>query len=848
MTTIDVDVDAIRDALNFIPARDRDLWVRIGMAVKSELGDDGFDLWSEWSQSDDSYEPRAAKSVWKSINANGRVTIRTLFHEAQRYGWRGRAVSETRLLTHPSQSMPAVRPPGSGADDDHAPRERAETAGKARALLEIAVPARSDHPYLQRKMIHAIDALREIDVKAARTILGYSPQSGGMELLGRLLVAPVMQGSKVSTVELIDEAGRKSALAGRGTKSAGYWPAQSMPDGDGNGITILIGEGIATVLTAKQATGHLAVASLSSGNLRPVAGVIRARYPIARIIVIADLVKSTGMPEEHARNAAAATSGLLAVPSFPEGRQADQKDMNDLAAISGLHAVAEAIVRAMPVPDETDATPPSLPEGWVPPQPLTVRVAAEPYPVDALPPLIGAAVEEVHGFVKAPVVLVASSAIAALSVAAQAHVNVARAEQLQGPVGVYVLTIADSGERKTTCDGFFTAAIREYQGEQLALLQADVDRFKAEHAAWNASREGLLAAIRESSKSGKPTAELRGRLEELQAEEPKPPRVPKILLADETPESLAWTLANGWPAAGILSSEAGVVFGAHGMGRDSAMRNMSFLNILWDGGTHSVGRRTSESFIVRGARLTVALQVQEPTLREFFAKSGVLARGSGFLARFLVAWPESTQGQRMFEEAPPTWPHLSAFNRRIAELLNRPVPISEDGSLQPDMLKFSPDAKAAWIEYHDEIEQMLGSGGELFDVRDVASKAADNAARLAALFHMFAHGPFGAIDHDTFKSASIIAAWHLNEARRFFGELALPPELSDAARLDSWVIEHCQREKVESVPKNHVRQHGPLRDGARLDAAIRELANLDRLRLTTGSKPLMIYLNPELLG
>ena len=49
---------------------------------------------------------------------------------------------------------------------------------------------------------------------------------------------------------------------------------------------------------------------------------------------------------------------------------------------------------------------------------------------------------------------------------------------------------------------------------------------------------------------------------------------------------------------------------------------------------------------MRGARLTVALQVQEPTLREFFTRSGALARGTGFLARFLVAWPESTQGQR----------------------------------------------------------------------------------------------------------------------------------------------------------------------------------------------------------
>jgi putative DNA primase/helicase len=88
----------------------------------------------------------------------------------------------------------------------------------------------------------------------------------------------------------------------------------------------------------------------------------------------------------------------------------------------------------------------------------------------------------------------------------------------------------------------------------------------------------------------------------------------------------------------------------------------------------------------------------------------------------------------------------------------------------------------------------------------------------------------------------------LNEARRFFGELALPVELADAARLDSWLIEHCQKGRTHFVGKNHVRQHGPLRDGARLDAAIRELAELDRLRLEKSGKRLTIHLNPALVG
>lgn len=485
---------------------------------------------------------------------------------------------------------------------------------------------------------------------------------------------------------------------------------------------------------------------------------------------------------------------------------------------------------------------------WTDPHPLTTKIDPEPYPLDALPDAIRKAVEEVAGFVKAPLPLVAGSALAALSLASQAHIDVKRAEKLQGPTGLFLLTIADSGERKSTCDGFFTSAIRQFQDEQEEALKPAIKKHEAAMSAWSAEREGILSAIREAGKKQKATDQLRTNLAELQQEQPEPPRVPRMMLGDETPESLAWSLAKQWPSAGVLSSEAGVVLGSHGMGKDSLMRNLAFQNVLWDGGTHSVGRRTSETFTVSGERLTIALQVQEATLRGFFEKSGTLARGTGFLARFLVAWPESTQGYRPFTEAPVHWPHLAAFHRRIAAIVNHPTPIDDNGSLTPILMSLSPDAKRAWIAYHDAIESELVNGGELYDVRDVASKTADNAVRLAALFQLYQGGMADAIGLDSFESASRIAAWHLHESRRFFGELALPDELADAARLDGWLVEYCRRERTLQVPTRDAQRLGPVRDGKRLDVALRELADLDRVRVTTEGKRRIIKVNPALLG
>lgn len=84
--------EEIRDALDYIPADDREVWVAMGMAVKSELGGDGFSIWDKWSQgAADKYDPKAAAAVWKSIDASGPTGIGTLFHEAKQHGYRPRS-------------------------------------------------------------------------------------------------------------------------------------------------------------------------------------------------------------------------------------------------------------------------------------------------------------------------------------------------------------------------------------------------------------------------------------------------------------------------------------------------------------------------------------------------------------------------------------------------------------------------------------------------------------------------------------------------------------------------------------------------------------------------------------
>jgi putative DNA primase/helicase len=149
-------------------------------------------------------------------------------------------------------------------------------------------------------------------------------------------------------------------------------------------------------------------------------------------------------------------------------------------------------------------------------------------------------------------------------------------------------------------------------------------------AAWEASRGAVVDRLGKAAKDSKDVDAPKADLANLEASKPVSPRIPRLLFGDVTSEKLTRDLATNWPAAGIVSSEAGAVFGGHSMGKDSAMRTMSAINELWSGNTLTVDRATSESFQVRNARLTIGLQVQPGVLATFMERErNSLAIGFG---------------------------------------------------------------------------------------------------------------------------------------------------------------------------------------------------------------------------
>ena len=477
-----------------------------------------------------------------------------------------------------------------------------------------------------------------------------------------------------------------------------------------------------------------------------------------------------------------------------------------------------------------------------------------PYPIEALPPVLLEAVLEYHPYGQQPLALVACAAIGNLALAAQARANVARDSTLSGPISLNFMTIAESGERKTTVDRAFGKAVRAWEREQKDAAAPDITAFKAAQQIFEAKMDGLRRGLSgASSGNGKFSPEaLEQQIKDLQAREPRPPLVVHLLYEDVTIETLLRDMAAGWPSSAWWSDEGGIVVGGHSFSSEKATYAFACVNRMWDGtDITSRSRVTTGSFEVRGRRLTVSFAFQWTVLTQLIGTGQGASRGTGFLARFLMALPESTMGTRFYKEPPAELPMMRAYESMIRAQLESGYAIkegSEDSEIDPPTLLLSRDAKIIWTRYYDDTERELQANGDFEDVKDFASKSADNAARLAALFHLArGRGTNESIADGDMKSGCVIAAWHLNEARRIMGMQPSQQE-EEAQRLLTWLVTQGGTAALRDVLHT-----GPScfrgRGGAgKRDAAIAVLVELVLVRCEIDARIQNIQVHPGYLS
>lgn len=172
---------------------------------------------------------------------------------------------------------------------------QAEARAKAQKLWSRAHWATNKHPYLERKQVNAY----------------------GIKLLRDMLLIPARDvNGTLHTLQFISPDGSKRFLSG-GKKTGCYFSIGKPVD------RILLAEGLATGSTLHQATGAAVAICFDCGNLLAVARALRGKFPKLLLVICADNdAHRPGNPGlTHAREAARAVGGFLAVPTFKPGMQ-----------------------------------------------------------------------------------------------------------------------------------------------------------------------------------------------------------------------------------------------------------------------------------------------------------------------------------------------------------------------------------------------------------------------------------------------------------------------------------------------------------------------------------------------
>lgn len=332
------DLERARSALSYLKPENRDVWVRAALAIKSEFGDAGFEMWDAWGSQAENHSASAAKSTWKSSKVDGKVTIATLFYAAKQAGW----TDDTRHHKPTPEELSerkkkAEQHAAQAAAEEKQMHERA--AATAAQLWEAAEPA-EDHPYLKRKRVKAhglrVGKFTRIDQETGEVIT----------VTDQGLLVPMRDRKRgLHSLQCIHPSQQRQKLYLQGGAKSGHFHGiGERPLIIDDCPVFILAEGYATAASVHEATGHLVLACFDLSNLLAVAQAVREYQSKAIILLAADNDQQTdGNPGMTTANKVAEqVRGLVAVPTLSDSPDKNC-DFNDLHQAEGLDAVRTLI-------------------------------------------------------------------------------------------------------------------------------------------------------------------------------------------------------------------------------------------------------------------------------------------------------------------------------------------------------------------------------------------------------------------------------------------------------------------------------------------------------------------------
>jgi Protein of unknown function (DUF3987) len=439
-----------------------------------------------------------------------------------------------------------------------------------------------------------------------------------------------------------------------------------------------------------------------------------------------------------------------------------------------------------------------------PPRPLMRELPpADPFPVDALGDLLGPAARAIHCRVQAPLAICGQSLLAAATLAVQPHVDVELPTKQARPISNYYMTVAATGERKTTVDYEALYPIRRREAELHKIYDANRAGYANRKLAWEEARRAAAKANKNDRLQIETALDVIG-------PEPPPPLIPLLTCPEPTYEGMCGLLQNGLPSLGIFASEGGQFIGGHGMSDDAKLRTAAGLSAAWDGEPIKRVRRGDGVMILPGRRVSMHLMAQPDVASAMLTDR--LLTDQGILSRILASAPDAASGTRTWRELQAE-AALTRYGTRLKNILELPLPLADgtQNTLAPRTLPLSVDARRLWIGFYDHVERLVAAGRELEPVRALANKLPEHAARMAAVLTLVCDINAAEIAAAEMRAGIGLAQHYAAEALRLSAASRIRADLRLACLLLDW-LRHDYADRAVSLPDIYQRGPGAIRD------------------------------------
>ncbi|WP_068466741.1 YfjI family protein [Candidatus Protochlamydia phocaeensis] len=423
-------------------------------------------------------------------------------------------------------------------------------------------------------------------------------------------------------------------------------------------------------------------------------------------------------------------------------------------------------------------------------------IKQEAFPFESLGEILGKAAKALYEIIQAPDAICGLSVLGAAALATQTYADV-EIDGRQFPLSLFLISIADSGERKSAVDKVALKPIYDWQKMLMKTYLEQCQKFTNNRDLWTLKRKEILAN----------PSERESQLNTLEAE-PTPPLKPIMIVEEPTYQGLVRLLDEGQPSIGLFSDEGGSMFGGWGMNSENMLNTCCGLSGLWDG--KPISRiRTNESKFLYGRRFSLHLMIQ-PVVFDQVNSSKILS-SQGLLARCLIAHPSSRAGSRSYREINPSLnPDICKYFERIQFILDQPIPVDKNSKvsneLNPKVIKLDQEAKLAWINFYNEIEKELHSNGIYHSIKPFASKVPEHVLRIACVITLIENIEAALIHIDCLNHAISLGKYFLNESINLQKLSTINPDVLLAEKTLQWMED---KYPDQIVPLPFIYQYGP---------------------------------------